>query len=108
MSIFDILGKEAAINEIAKFIQGRERRPLWNRWYVGVTDNPSRRLYAEHNASSNESIVLTVESEAVARSVEKFFVERYGTAGNPGGGENPRFVYAFKMMPQTRPPWIDK
>ena len=107
MSVWDILGKEAAIAEIAKFIQSKEREPVWSRWYVGVTDNPSRRLLDEHNAPRNESIVVAIESEEVARSVEKFFIEHFRTAGNPGGGERPSFVYAFKMTPQTRPSWVD-
>ena len=103
-SIFDILGRDPAIGRILGFVQLSEPAPIWGEWYVGITDDPNRRLYEEHRASVSGSIAVAVESEAVARSVEKFFIEVYGMAGNPGGGENPRFVYAFKMRPDTDPP----
>jgi len=103
-SIFDILGRDAAIGRILGFIQSAEPTPTWSGWYIGITNDPNRRLYEEHSASVSGSIVVAVESEAVARSVEKFFIEIYGMAGNPGGGDAPRFVYAFKMGPDTNPP----
>jgi hypothetical protein len=104
MSRFDILGKEEAIEKIIGFIQGADAEPIWSNWYVGITENPSRRLYEEHRASISGSTYVVVESERVARGVEKFLIETYGMGGNPGGGDNPRFVYAFKMRTDTEPP----
>ncbi len=105
MSLFDILGKAAAIEKIQWFIASREPTPIpWGNWYVGISAEPSQRVYGEHNALIQDSIIVAVESEEAARSVEKFFVELKSTAGGLGGGLDPRFVYAFKMRPDTVPP----
>ena len=104
MSLFEILGEQAAIERIQWFILGREPRALtWRGWYVGITADPSNRVYEEHRASMQDSIIVAVESEQVARAVERFFINEKGTAGGPGGGENPRFVYAFKLRSDTNP-----
>jgi len=104
MSRPDNLGKDAAIETIIRFVQTLEPAPIWSEWYVGITADPKKRLYEEHKAPFTRSIYIAVESEGIARSVEKFLIESYGMAGNPGGGENPRFVYAFKKTATTDPP----
>ena len=104
MSLFDMLGKDAAVEKIIRFIQSTEEAPIWNDWYVGITDDVTRRLYEEHRASYNKSTYVSVDSAATARSVEKFLIERYGMDGRPGGGENPLYVYAFRKLRDTEPP----
>ena len=104
MSRADSLGKDAAIEAIIRFIQSLEPAPIWNTWYVGITDDPSRRLFEEHKASYTKSIYFSLDSAATARSVERLLIDGYGMDGRPGGGEYPRFVYAFKKLPDTDPP----
>jgi hypothetical protein len=104
MSRFDILGKDAAIEKIIRFIDSIEPIPTWHDWYVGITDDADRRLIEEHKASHNTSIYISVDFPATARDVKKFLIEHYGMDGSPAGEEYPRFVYAFKKTANTDPP----
>jgi hypothetical protein len=104
MSRFDMLGKDGAIEKIIRFIHSIEPIPTWHDWYVGITDDVSRKLYEEHKAPYNTSIYVSVDFLATARDVMKFLIEHYGMDGSPGGVEYPRFVYAFKKTVNTEPP----
>ena len=55
MSKGDNLGKDAAIETIIRFVQSLEPAPIWNSWYVGITDDISRRLFDEHRASYSKT-----------------------------------------------------
>lgn len=104
MSIFEILEKEAAIEEIQRHILNLEPPDFtdWHSWYVGITDDPARR-HKEHTVAVGNFKVVCVQSEEIARSVENFFIEHNGTDGGEGGGASPRFVYAFKKTSYTNP-----
>ena len=104
MSRPDNLDKEAAIETIITFVQGLEPAPIWNTWYVGTTDDPTIRLYAEHRASYAKSVYVSVDSASTARATEKYLISRYGMDGKRGGKNHPRVVYAFKKLPDTDPP----
>jgi len=98
MNLFDVKDIEGAIKEISRFILGQDSQPVdWKNWYVGVTAEPSQRVYGEHKASRYQSVVVAVESEQAARSVERYFIEERGTLGNLVGGTHPRYVYAFRL-----------
>ena len=86
MSQFDMLAADVAIEKIIRFIYSTEPTPIWNDWYVGITNDVSRKLYEEHKAPYNKSIYVSVDSVATARSVEMFLINRYGMDGRPGGG----------------------
>lgn len=65
-------------------------------WYVGITDDPGRR-FMEHGVTEGGSTAyLQAYSEAEARDAEKHFVD-LGTQGDTGGGDNPTYVYIFKV-----------
>jgi hypothetical protein len=105
MDFLNYLRKDAAIEKIIRFIHSNETAPVWSSWYAGITDAPARRLYGEHKALISMSIFVSVDLSATAREVEKYLIERYGIAGNPGGnGDNPRYVYVFKKTLGTDPP----
>ena len=104
MSRYDLLGKDAAIEKIIRFVQTLEPARIWDSWYVGITDDPIRRLYEEHNASYTKSIFVSTDTPGTARAVEKYLISHYGMAGGSGGSENPRAVYAFKKLKDTEPP----
>jgi hypothetical protein len=65
-------------------------------WTIGITDDPVRRK-TEHDAK-NESTTYwkdwKADSETIARSVEKYFLDK-GMKGSTGGGEHPTYVYVF-------------
>jgi hypothetical protein len=104
MGLLDMLQKDAAIERLIRYIQSIEIAPIWESWYVGITDDPTRRLYLEHKAPATKSVIVSVDSGSTARSVEKYLIDRYGMEGNPGGDENPHYVYVFKKSADTDPP----
>jgi len=104
MRLFDALGKDAAIERTLRYVGSLEAAPVWNDWYVGITRDVSRKLYAERRAPSMRSIYVSVDSAATARDVEKYLIDCHGLDGRPGGAEYPRYVYAFKKLPDTDPP----
>ena len=87
-------------NEIEAFIHS----PIEN-WYVGISKNAGDRL-KEHGVElepANTSwIFRKAASDAIARSIEKYFIEK-GADGGDGGGTNCLFVYAYLKTSSTKP-----
>jgi hypothetical protein len=104
MSRYDLLEKDAAIEKIIRYVQSVDPAPIWNEWYVGITDDPLRRLYEEHKASYTRSVFVSVDFPRTARAVEKYLIDQYGMDGSPGGSEYPRAIYVFKKLSDTDPP----
>jgi hypothetical protein len=72
------------------------------RWYAGIASDPKHRLFSDHNVDpSGYWIVSPMLSEAEARAAEALLLKR-GFEGGSGGGNNPRFVYAFLVTNSTR------
>ena len=73
-------------------------------WYVGVTNDPRRRLFVEHKVkekgASGYWMWREADSVAIARSVEKAYLDA-GNKGGTGGGINPKFVYAYQITSTT-------
>ncbi len=75
-----------------------------NTWYCGITENPARRLFEEHNVSRENGwwINRDAGTDNVARTIEQHFLSK-GCKGGPGGGDNnARHVYAYKITAATR------
>lgn len=75
-------------------------------WTVGITGNPQNRLFIDHgvNRQIDPWIYIPTVSAAVARNIESYFVNRLGTDGGTGGGdENSDYVYAYKKGSHTSP-----
>ena len=74
----------------------------YREFYVGITSNPTKRLFEEHNVSENNDVYIYIEadSEEIARAVEKHFIDK-GCKGDQGGGTYPRHVYAYKISSNT-------
>lgn len=74
-------------------------------WYVGITAHPEGRLFNEHNVNKDDKcdwIYRRAVDVRVARRVEKYFVEKHGTQGGPGGGDDRSlFVYAYRVSSHT-------
>lgn len=96
--------KEAALEAILRYIQSSESAPIWSEWYIGTTPFITERLYKEHKASYTKSFYVTVESAAIARDVEKYFIDQYRMDGRPDKSDSPRYVYVFKKLVDTDPP----
>jgi hypothetical protein len=65
-------------------------------WTIGITDNPVRRQTERDDEGRNTRYWLSwmADSEAIARNVEAFFIEK-GMKGGVGGETNGNFVYIF-------------
>lgn len=74
-------------------------------WYVGVATSPTSRLFIDHNVikKTDKWIYCPADSEEIARSVERHFIEGLSASGGLGGGINPTFVYAYKKSNNTDP-----
>lgn len=93
-------------SEIKKYIKDYIDKigGLYRTWYVGITNDPQRRLFDEHGVDREKWwVYATATSNAVARRVESYFIN-LGTGGAPGGGEeDARVVYAYKKTSSTNP-----
>lgn len=78
--------------------------PLHPDFYVGITGNVERRLFAEHGVGLEEDWAgLKMPDAVAARNVEKYYLER-GCDGGPGGGDDESlFVYLYRKTSRTRP-----
>ena len=95
-----------------QIIECIERHVGWERdsedfpnWYVGITANPEVRLFNDHSVNEddkNDWIWKQAEDNQVAREVERHLIEKRGTQGGPGGGDDRSlFVYAYRMSSHT-------
>ncbi|MBQ7907971.1 MAG: hypothetical protein IJ311_00500 [Elusimicrobiaceae bacterium] len=97
------LTKERIIQEIDSYIQ--KEGGYYYDWYVGIAKDPKTRLFSDHNVSeiNGKWIFGETFSDASAREVESFFLEKKGTRGGPGGGDTSTcFVYAYRITSYTR------
>lgn len=92
------------INTIVKGILDYVGLDNKTNWYVGIAENPKKRLFIEHNVRENGNlwIYYDANSEINARDTEKYLLERYSFKGGVGGGIHPTYVYAYKITPYTK------
>lgn len=94
----DYFNKNVLIKKIEDFI--RNKGGQYSAFYVGITDDPKRRL-EEHEVTSEPSIAHQGDSHEAVREAEEYFLEK-GTKGGEGGGDkNSDFIYAYKISPST-------
>ncbi|MCW5576659.1 MAG: hypothetical protein KIT13_11240 [Burkholderiales bacterium] len=73
-------------------------------WYVGIAAKVRDRLFVDHGVAEQGGVWIYRQaiSSAVARSVEKAYLDA-GCDGGPGGGDDATdYVYAFKKTAATR------
>lgn len=76
----------------------------FDKWYVGITSDPEDRLFNAHKVirSSLTWIYCPCVNSVAARNVESYFIEKKGTLGGEGGGDNSAtYVYAYKTTLYT-------
>lgn len=72
-------------------------------WYVGITTNPRKQLFEGHNVDERGGAWLFRDAgcESTAKSIEAVFLKK-GCKGGRGIGNDPHYVYAYKMTRTTR------
>ncbi len=72
-------------------------------YYVGITDDVDRRLFGEHNVDRKRDqwIYDEANSDAVARQVEKYFLDKGCDGGTGGGDIDSTIVYCYKKTAST-------
>jgi hypothetical protein len=98
------MNKEEIIEKISEHIKTRGGVP--HDWYVGISQNPERRLPVNHKVDMGKDkwIYIPTNSDQEAREIEDYFVKRIGTDGGPGGGDDgAKMVYAYKKARHTEP-----
>lgn len=73
-------------------------------WYVGIATYPKERLFKDHNVNENGKWIYNrvPMSETDARDTEAYLLKTYPFKGGVGGGDNPRYVYAYKITSKTK------
>ncbi len=95
--------KEQIIDSIDAFIEIRDGD--YEEWYIGITDNPDRRLFDEHKVDKKckNHFYRETSSNDIARYIEQYFLA-LGCNGGAGGGEKDSvWVYGYIMTSRTKP-----
>jgi hypothetical protein len=82
--------------ELRAAVERKKGSSTYDIWYIGITDDCARRK-GEHEGEGKSCTYWSdwkADSEAIARSVEAFFLDK-GMKGGTGGGTHPTFVYMF-------------
>lgn len=89
-------------NIINKIVQKADAEGSgYHKWYVGITNNPEKRLFEGHGVNRHLTDLWVYENaydEQDARDTEDYLHKSYGFDGGSGGGEyDSTFVYAFRQ-----------
>ncbi len=70
---------------------------------MGITADPQRRLFEDHNVDRQSAwLYRQADTADVARIVEATYHD-YGYSGGPGGGgDDAIYVYAYRITVTTR------
>ena len=101
----EVLTKQAAYDEIKNFIINNTNEMDYRSWYVGIADDPQRRLFAEHNVKKEVGpwIYRKCYNDTSAREVEQVLIKNLKTQGGPGGGDDSTiYVYAYEIKSYTK------
>lgn len=76
---------------------------IFSQWYIGITADINQRLFTEHLVQQTDIWIHSpADTNEVARSVEKYFLDR-GCDGDTGGGDfASTYVYAYKKKPKHK------
>ena len=83
-------------SEIKQAIQQKIGQTKYDIWTIGITDDPHRRKFEHDNKRQDTNYWKDwkADTEAIARNLEKHFIDN-GMKGGTGGGEDPTYVYIF-------------
>lgn len=77
---------------------------MYREWYIGITSDINQRLFTDHCVNQIDIWVhAPADSNEIARSVEKYFLN-LGCDGDTGGGDfSSTIVYAYKKNSRSNP-----
>jgi len=75
-----------------------------NRWYIGIAANARNRLFVDHGVNEQGGwwILRQADSSAIARQVEKAYLDAGCQGGGGGGDDTTVWVYAYVITSDTR------
>jgi len=93
--------RDAIINAIKDLISKNEGS--YSDYYVGITDDPEKRLFEDHEVSKNGVYdYWEAMSADSARAVEKYCIDQLNTDGGTGGGDDySKYVYVYEKTSYT-------
>lgn len=94
--------KVKIIADINEHLQ-KSTKKYYSDFYIGITNDIERRLFAEHKVSRQYGwwIYREADSKTVAQAVEEYFLDK-GMKGDTGGGDNRSFfVYCYEITNYT-------
>jgi len=95
-----VKNKQEIISDIKNYI-GSD----FSNWYIGIATNPRQRLFIDHNVNEDNGrwIYREAQSSNDARDIEIYLIDKLGTKGDSGGGDNTtKFVYAYLITSNTK------
>lgn len=97
------LTKQSAYDEIRNYIVANTLGSNYSSWYVGIANNPERRLFQEHevNKENGRWIYAKCYSDSSAREAEQALISNLKTQGGPGGGDDST-IYAYEIKSYTK------
>ena len=74
-----------------------------SQWYVGITSDPVRRLFTEHKVKKEGGVWIycKADSAAIARKVERDYLDIDCSGGSGGGDATSVYVYAYRITTTT-------
>ena len=91
------------VGGIRKFVGESDDRTRGH-WYVGIATDIEERLFGDHSVDKNDVghyIYYVADNERTARAAEAELLG-LGYDGGTGGGDHPRYVYAFLKTLNTK------
>ncbi|MFC1713307.1 hypothetical protein ACFL6S_06560 [Candidatus Poribacteria bacterium] len=86
--------------DIKKAIARFAGRPGYKKFRIGIGEDARKRLQ-QQGVDPADALILTANTEGVARRVEQDLQEK-GMDGGPGGGKEPKQVYVFPKSKKKR------
>lgn len=75
-------------------------------WYAGITCDPERLLYVDHNVDrdTNTHLVVQCQTKQEAATLKDYLVEDYGCTGVTGdSNDHGLYVFVYLMSESTVP-----
>lgn len=91
-----------AIEAIEAYVE--EHGGLWSQWYVGIAADARDRLFSDHKVRERGDawIYWPAATSRLAREIEAHLIAEHDVQGGTGGGgENTRYVYAYRIAAHT-------
>ena len=90
------------VSDIHAHLQKSGKR-YYSEFYIGISKDASKRMFEDHHVDKEHSwwIYRTADSSAIAREVEKHYLDLGMRGGTGGGDEKANMVYCYVVTPTT-------